>query len=148
MNIVLKCTCGAELTVGSAAGMEDKNLACPQCKRSAPVKEYYPKFSLHVGDRNYQLRFGNQWVGRKTDSNDAEVQIPDESRYMSKKHALINLSCTPNGIECTFEEHGKNPSEKDGIKLIKDDIIYLRTNDCLKLGETKMYLANEFGEKN
>lgn len=145
MNIFIKCpNCGGELQVTSAEGLESKNATCPQCNQPNVIKDYLPKYSLKVDNRNYQLRFGRQWVGRRKTGNDAEVQIPDETMYMSKKHAIMELRCTPTGIDCTFEEHGKNPTAKEGIELIKDDIIYLNINDCLTLGGKKMYLANEF----
>lgn len=147
MNIFIKCpNCGGELQVASAAGLEERNASCPQCKVQNAIKDYLPKYSLKVDGRNYQLHFGRQWVGRKREGSDSEVQIPDETRYMSKKHAIIELRCTSGGIECTFEEHGKNPTSKEGIELIQDDIIYLNINDCLTLGGKKMYLANEFEE--
>ncbi|MCQ2077673.1 MAG: hypothetical protein MJZ20_11735 [Bacteroidaceae bacterium] len=145
MNIFIKCpNCGGELQVTSVEGLESKIAPCPQCKQQNAIKDYLPKLSLKVDDKNYQLHFGRQWVGRKKEGNDAEIQIPDLSMYMSKKHALIELRCTKNGLECTFEEHGKNPTSKEGIELIKGDIIYLNINDCLTLGGKKMYLANEF----
>ena len=145
MNISIKCPrCGGELQVVSAAGLEKKKLTCPKCKQQMTIGECIPKLCLKLGAKKYQLHFGKQWVGRKKAGNDAEVQIPDEQRYMSRKHALIELCCTANGVECTFEEHGKNPTLKDGIPLIEDDIVYLFINDCLKLGETRMYLASEF----
>lgn len=145
MNIFIKCpNCGGELQVTSAVGLEDKNAACPQCKQANAIRNYLPKFSLKVDGKNYQLHFGRQWVGRQKEGNDAELQIPDDKRYMSKKHAIIVLRCTPNGVECTFEEHGTNPTSKEGIELIEDDIIYLNINDCLTLGNKRMYLANEF----
>lgn len=145
MTINIKCPhCGGELQVTSQAGLEGKNAACPKCKQSSLIKDYLPKLSLKLVGQNYQLHFGRQWVGRKKEGSDAEVQIPDDTLYMSKKHAVIELQCAASGIEVTFEEHGKNPTCKEGIKLINDDIIYLNVNDCLTLGGKKMYLANEF----
>ena len=145
MNIFIKCPhCGEELQVVSAVGLEQKKVSCPKCKQPCTIGECIPKFCLKVEGKKYQLHFGKQWVGRKKEGNTAEVQIPDEKRYMSRKHALIELRCTANGVECTFEEHGTNPTLKDGIELIEDDIIFLFINDCLKLGETRMYLAGEF----
>lgn len=145
MNIFIKCpNCGGELQVASTAGLEDKQAPCPQCMKQNAIRDYLPKLSLKVDDTKHQLHFGRQWVGRRKEGNDAEVQIPDETFYMSKKHAIIEISCTPNGIECTFEEHGKNPTTRGGIELVKDDIIYLNVNDCLTLGGKKMYLANEY----
>ena len=147
MNINIKCPhCGGELQVASAVGIEERSAPCQHCKQPAPIKDYLPKCSLKVDGKNYQLRFGRQWVGRKKEGNDAEVQIPDETRYMSKKHAVIELRCTANSLECTFEEHGTNPTSMAGVSLMKDDIIYLNINDCLTLGGKKMYLAQEFGE--
>lgn len=146
MNIQLKCPhCGGEIQVASAVGLEEKTAKCPLCQQSSLIGCYLPKFSLKVDCANYQLRLGRQWVGRKKDGNDAEVQIDDETRLMSKKHAVIELRCTADGIECTFEEHGMNPTTVQGIELIKDDIIYLNINDCMALGGRNMYLAAEYG---
>lgn len=147
--IFIKCPnpdCGGELQVASAVGLEKKKTSCPLCNRSYTIGDYLPKFSLNVDGKNYQLHFGRQWVGRRKAGNDAEVQIPDETMYMSKKHAIIELTCTQAGVECTFEEHGKNPTGRDGIKLVKDDIVYLNINDCLTLGGKKMFLAAEFAK--
>ena len=147
MNIFVKCPhCGGVLQIASATGLENNKATCPKCKSNMTFGEFLPQLSLKVGSRNYQLHFGRQWVGRKKEGNDAEVQIPDETRYMSRKHAVIELHCSPQGVVCTFEEHGKNPTKRGGIELIKGDIIYLNVNDCLTLGETPMYLANEFEE--
>ena len=147
MNIFVKCPhCGGVLQIASATGLENNQATCPKCKSHMTFGEFLPQLSLKVADRNYQLHFGRQWVGRKKEGNDAEVQIPDDTRYMSRKHAVIELHCSPQGVVCTFEEHGKNPTRRGGIELIKGDIIYLNVNDCLTLGETPMYLANEFEE--
>lgn len=147
MNIFVKCPhCGRVLQITSATGLENNKATCPKCKSNMTFGEFLPQLSLKVGNRNYQLHFGRQWVGRKKEGNDAEVQIPDETRYMSRKHAVIELRCAPQGVVCTFEENGKNPTRRGGIELIKGDIIYLNVNDCLTLGETPMYLANEFEE--
>ena len=134
MNIFLKCPhCDHEIMVASATGLETKVAECPKC-------------SLKVGERCFQLRFGPQWVGRQCSTGGADVQIPDPSAYMSRRHALVHLACAPSGIVCTFEEHGKNPTQLQGIELVNDDIVYLNVNDCLKLGDIKMYLAAAYGE--
>ena len=145
MFLSLKCPhCGCVLSVPSSEGLESKKATCPQCKTSCIVSDFLPKLCLKVDGLNYQLHFGSQWVGRQKAGNDAKVQIPDETRYMSKKHAVIELRCTAQGLECTFEEHGKNPTTKEGIELIEGDIVYLNVNDCLSMGGRQMYLADEF----
>ena len=48
-----------------------------KCKSNMTFGEFLPQLSLKVGSRNYQLHFGRQWVGRKKEGNDAEVQILD-----------------------------------------------------------------------
>ena len=146
-NIIFKCPhCGRELAVTAAVGIEEKKVTCinPDCQKPFAVKDSLPQYSLKVGGETYQLRFGRQWIGRKSDGSDAEVQIPDPSNYMSRRHAVVELRCTAAGVEVTFEEHGKNPTRKDGVPLIEDDIIYLAVNDCLEMGGRKMYLDNQF----
>ena len=145
MNIRLRCPhCGGEINVGAAAGLEEKVAECPHCHERQKIGAFVPCLSLQVGDHRYQLHFGRQWIGRQTDNNTAEVQIPDDSRYMSRRHALIDIACTAAGLRCTFEEHGTNPTQVQGVELIEGDIVYLNINDCLTLGDRKMYLANEF----
>lgn len=85
-------------------------------------------------------------MGRLKEGNDAEIQIPDDTRYMSRHHAIINVQCTATGLRCTLEEHGKNPTLLQGIELCEDDIVYLNANDCLTLGEQQMYVANDFAK--
>lgn len=149
MNIQLKCPhCGGEIQVAAAVGLEAKSAKCPLCQTTDTLGHFLPKCSFKVDNDAYQLRFGSQWVGRKKAGNDAEVQIEDSSMYMSKKHAMVELRCTAAGIECTFEEHGTNPTSVQGIELIKDDIVYLNINDCLTLGGKNMYLAQEYGNTN
>lgn len=144
-NISIKCPhCGIVIQVASSVGLEKQQLQCPQCSSRGPVADFLPKFSLKVGCAKHQLHFGRQWVGRKSSGNDAEVQITDEARYMSRKHAIVELCCTAAGVSCTFEEHGANPTVLRGIKLVNDDIVFLAPNDCLKMGDKNMYLANEY----
>lgn len=145
MNISLKCPhCGTQIAAPATVGLEQKMAECPKCHAKEPVGNYFPRLSLMVGDTKYQLRFGQQWVGRRRENNTAEVQIPDSTCYMSRRHALIEVHVTAAGLECTFEEHGKNPTRIHDVELQEGDIIYLNVNDCLTLGETKMYLANDF----
>lgn len=142
MKIALRCpVCKGEIQVESAVGLEEKNAECPHCHTKQKIGDYLPRYSLRVGTHNYQLHLGRQWVGRQKEGNDAEVQIPDESRYMSRKHAVVELRCTSSGIRCTFEEHGKNPTSLQGVELIADDIIYLNINDCLQMGGQKNVLG-------
>lgn len=145
-QIKIKCPnpeCGCVLTVSTEGGLEARNVACLHCHNTYPFKKYYPQRSLIANGRKYQLHFGRQWVGRKASNNDAEVQIPGDN-YMSRRHAIIELSCTATGIECTYEDHGRNPTEIGGIELTKEDIIYLNVGDCLVLGRMRMYLAADF----
>lgn len=145
MNISLKCpVCKKEIAIPSRPGVEGKDAECAHCHTVQKVADYLPKLSLKVGQQNYQLHFGRQWIGRKSDNSDAQVQIPDESRYMSRMHAIIEVTCQTDGLQVTFEEHGKNPTTLQGIPLEKDDIVYLNQNDCLQLGDRKMYLAYEY----
>lgn len=145
MKIGLRCpSCKGEIQVESKPDLEGMTAECPHCHTKQQIGEFLPRYCLRVGTKNYQLRLGRQWVGRKKEGNDAEVQIPDESRYMSRKHAVVELKCTSSGIRCTFEEHGLNPTVLQGVELIEGDIVYLNINDCLQLGGQKMYLAYEY----
>ncbi len=147
MNIKLRCPdCQKELVVACATGLEVKSAPCPHCKNGHLISEYLPQYSLNVEGKNYQLKLGRQWIGRMHPKSEADVQMPDPTNYMSRKHAIVELKCTNAGVRCTFEEHGTNPTQLLGIKLIEDDIVYINVNDCLQLGSRKMYLTNEFGE--
>lgn len=145
VNVSLRCPdCNGEFQVASASGLEEKKVACPHCNKEHKISEYLPKLCFCIGNDRYQLRLGSQWVGRKSASNTAEVQIPDDTRYMSKHHAIVSISFTANGFKCTFEEHGTNPTHLQNVPLIDGDIVYLNVGDCLELGGQKMYLANEY----
>ncbi len=144
---MMKCPhCGTEIQANANVGLEKMNATCPNCKQASQIGQYLPKCSLKVGSKNYQLRFGKQWVGRKSPVSEADVQIPDETKYMSKKHAQVMVSCTAAGLSFLYEENAKNPTTLHGIELVEGDIVYLSPNDCLKLGDVQMYLAPEFGE--
>lgn len=147
-NISLQCPdCKGEIQVVSAAGLEEKSATCPHCKVTHKIGEYFPKLSFRMGNSCYQLRFGKQWIGRKSPSGTADIQISDETRYMSKMHAIITVSCTSIGLKCTLEEHGKNPTHLQSVPLMEDDVVYLNVNDCMELGGQKMYLSSEFEQK-
>lgn len=147
MNIALKCPrCGGEIQVACSAGLEERTAECPHCHAKEKIGAFRPKLALRTEGVAYALRFGRQWVGRQADGSDAEVQIPDPSRFMSRKHALVELKCMAEGIRCTFEEHGTNPTSLQGIELMEDDIIVLNVNDCLTMGGRSMYLSGEFAE--
>lgn len=146
-NINLKCPhCGTMIQTASMPGLEAKNATCPKCQTSSKIGEYLPAFSLKVAGKKYQLKFGKQWVGRESESSQADIKIPDGSNYMSRQHAQIELACTAAGITCLYEENALNPTMLQGIELIKGDIVYLSPNDCLQLGDVRMYLAPEFAE--
>lgn len=146
-TIRLKCPhCGTEIDAPAAVGVEKKNAVCPKCNQSSQLGDYLPKLSLKVDDKNYQLHLGKQTVGRKCDAGKADIQIPDETRYMSKTHAEMELKVSAMGIDVLYEEHAMNPTLLQGIELVENDIVYLSVNDCLQLGDVRMYLAPEFGE--
>lgn len=144
----MRCpNCGQELQLQQQQGLESKSATCPACNEATKVGDYLPKLCFCVNNNNYQLHLGSQWIGRKSSASQAEVQIPDETNYMSKKHALVTVTITANGYSCTFEEHGMNPTKLQNVPLLKDDIVYLNVGDCLELGGRKMYLAAEYGDE-
>lgn len=145
VGLTLRCPeCKGEIQVASIPSLEEKTAECPHCKKKQKIASYLPKICLRKDSHRFQLRFGEQWIGRKAESGTAEVQIPDDTNYMSKRHAIVNVWCSDAGLRCTFEEHGKNPTHIQNVPLINDDIIYLNVGDCLELGGQKMYLASEF----
>lgn len=145
MNITLKCPqCGNVISAAAADGLEKRKAECPRCHTLQAVSDYLPSLCLHTDTSVHQLHFGAQWVGRQSKGSDADVQIPDPTGYMSRRHALVRVDCTAAGLRCTYEEHGKNPTAVQGIELVEGDIVYLNVNDCLMMGDTKMYLSNEF----
>lgn len=146
MGITIKCPhCEREVSLQPAQDIESKNITCAECKKASKFREYLPKYSLRIDNKNYQLYFGQQWIGRQYEGSDTDIQIPDDTKYMSRKHGLIDLRIASNSIVCCLEEHGKNPTVKDGVELTKGDIVYLNVNDCLTLGDTRMYLVAEYG---
>ena len=51
--------------VESADNLEERSVECPHCHAKKQIQQFLPKLSLKVGEKNYQLRFGSQWVGRE-----------------------------------------------------------------------------------
>lgn len=157
MAIQIKCSkCGKVLGINPSKNAEEALLECSGCKQKVKVKEYYPQLCLNVLNQSFQLKFGKQWVGRKCSDQVAQVVIPDESTYMSRRHGIIEVSCAPTGLTITFEEHGTNPTVVQGIDLQQlrltngrtiHDKVYLVPNDVLKLGHVNLYIDNQFGEQ-
>lgn len=148
MPITILCpNCKQELTINPSKNVEERVADCPKCKQVICIGNCLPKYSLRVSTNAYQLHFGKQWIGRNVPDTDVDISIEDNTNKMSRRHAIIHLQCDTQGVVLTLEDHGKNPTEIQNVELENGDIIYLNINDSIKMGGTKMYISNEYGDQ-
>jgi uncharacterized protein YbaR (Trm112 family) len=94
---------------------------------------------LYSGGLQFHLKMGTNRIGRKTDTNTADIQIDDPNRYMSRDHATITVRSTPNGIEHLFAvTNPKNPTKINGNIIEDEDMIILKWGDEIILGKTEV----------
>ncbi|MDO4949769.1 MAG: FHA domain-containing protein [Bacteroidales bacterium] len=87
------------------------------------------------------LRQGRNTIGRKADSSDATIQVPDESRKMSRVHFVIDVTCKPGkGVFHTVSlaPGKKNASFLNGEPMEADDRFVLMDGDTLRVAGVKL----------
>ena len=97
-----------------------------------------------------RLRQGRNTVGRKADSSEASIQVPDESRKMSRVHFVIDVTCKPGkGVYHTVSlaPGKKNASFFNGEPMTADDRYMLKAGDTLRVAgvELTFVLPDEEG---
>lgn len=162
--------CRSLLEIDDAPGISDKMLACPICRFRAKVAVYQQQAmgkrkqtdgnddeptqvsfgmmdrtigSLYFCKKEFSLHKGENTIGRKAMTGDAEVQICDEhgevDKYMSRHHAIITIKDGASGLEHQMKPYApKNPIKINGNLLTTGDLVVLQWGDELTFGRTTL----------
>lgn len=92
---------------------------------------------LCVDERSYPLAIGLNTVGRKAPSSQASLQIETDDRYMSRRHAKIEVKEVA-GIRQAIisNDQNKNATYVDGQELQSGDAVILRDGSEIIMGKT------------
>ena len=92
---------------------------------------------LCVDERSYPLAIGLNTVGRKAPSSQASLQIETDDRYMSRRHAKIEVKEVV-GIRQAIisNDQNKNATYVDGQELQSGDAVILRDGSEIIIGKT------------
>ena len=92
---------------------------------------------LSVDGRSYPLSIGLNTVGRKAPSSQASIQIETDDRYMSRRHAKIEVRELA-GIRQAIisNDQNKNATYVDGQELQSGDAVILRDRSEIIMGKT------------
>lgn len=167
-------SCGVVLEVRNSKNEEVKIINCPQCRMALRVrfqrqtdepmdaethitgtneehKTVIAGLSSPVGKafivcegRKYELREGNNIVGRKASTSTADVQLAVEDRYISRHNAVIKVGKMGDGLLLTIANYkNQNPIKVGDVTLLDDDEVVLENGDVFTMGLTKMTLKIE-----
>lgn len=166
--IKVKCpNCNRLLSINRVPGIEDKLLTCPICRFKSKVSVYLQgglaqggygaddeptqvNFhasenkhgtigSLYIGNKEFALKKGQTLIGRLASTSDADMQIPTNDQYMSRRHAYIMVQETNGRIEHLLRAaRPKNPIKINGKVLDQEDIVVLNWGDRLMFGHTEI----------
>lgn len=163
-----KCpTCGKVLESTAASIAPEKVIKCPNCKESAPFKDYKPvilkpksaedpKTQLGLKKETAPGRFvdkktgksypvpgeGEFIMGRKPKQGPTcpDIQIETEDRGMSRLHMGVRAVLAKDGRYhvYVFNANNKNESYINGELLADGDEIGLENGDVVKLNESEL----------
>lgn len=167
------------LKVPNVAGIETKNLKCPNCKMTASFVEFRKvqlsekddDETLHEkndgtqlnnidktkisSDDNPQglgslvmqpngprlpLQRGVNIVGRESSSITVEVPVPTDSKFVSRRHAKIEV-CQVKGRGLVYylsNAENKNSTKVNGSMLSNGDRVILNNGDEVQLADVKL----------
>ena len=110
----------------------------PDARQECPGK-------LRVGSQSFQLHLGRNLVGRKSNSSNADVQIPTDDLQMSREHAVVNIARIADGSLRVLIRNlkGNVSTSVKGMKLEDGDEVVLTNGAELKLGQTLIVYIEE-----
>lgn len=148
-------------------GESVKHITCPVCKTrlkvnlATPAPAQEPKKPEPENDDNrtiilkdpppreatfrivfngmpFELRDGQNTIGRKANSSTALIKIPTTDMTTSRSHMVIEVIKGINGIKyATLANHkNSNPTKVNGVEIAKGDVIKLNDGDQISMGET------------
>ena len=99
---------------------------------------------LCVDGRSYPLSIGLNMVGRKAPSSQASLQIETDDRYMSRRHAKIEVKEVV-GIRQAIisNDQNKNATYVDGQELQSGDAVILRDGSEIIMGKTHVIFKEQ-----
>lgn len=102
-----------------------------------------PEASGRLTDGNgmtYPLRSGINTIGRRDASSYATTQISTDDRYMSRNHAVIEVSGYGPGLMCVlrFGDNSQVPIVLNGMPLSPGQSVRLSNGDRITLGHTEL----------
>lgn len=161
------------LKVPNVAGIETKNLKCPNCKMTASFVEFRKvQLSEKDDDETLQregdgthlnissvtpqkglgslvmqpngprlpLQRGVNIVGRESSSITVEVPVPTDSKFVSRRHAKIEV-CQDKGRGLVYylsNAENKNSTKVNGSMLSNGDRVILNNGDEVQLADVKL----------
>lgn len=111
----------------------------------ASPKLQVQRASLLCDGEKYPLEIGRNVVGRKAQTSTATLQIATADRYMSRQHAVVNVTRLPDGgLKCTLRnDQNKNQTLVDGQPIENGDEIRLTDGNRITMGHTTILFKCE-----
>lgn len=87
---------------------------------------------------SYELKEGQNIIGRKGTTSKATVQIATEDRYMSRQHCAINVATLPDDTKKAVLSNyqNKNLTSVDGQEIETGDAVRLTDGNAITMGHT------------
>lgn len=156
----VKCpnhNCGAVMTIPDTPGIADRMLTCPICKRRDKVSLFMEEMNkpeedstevcfsetndsigvLRVGNSTYPLTEGANFIGRKSLSSTADIQLIVDDLYMSRMHICISVTKKPEGYQHKIENlTTRNTVIVNGKEMKAGEVFILKYGETIRLGHT------------
>lgn len=173
-KIKIKCpNCGITLGIKSMPRDPDKSLTCPNCKVKNKFRDYHlveqkqvddeTEIDLSIKDsiglledlsthRTYQLREGNNLVGRMTYATPpkADVKIETQDRGLSRAHFYIQVIKGRDGHyhHYIYNASNVNPTYLNDALLEDGDKPGLKAGDIIKSSDTSLrFVGNQIDDE-
>lgn len=137
---------GSKETVygGWIANNSQPNISDEEGTVYAPHKNV-SKGMLKYNGRLYQLHSGNNVIGRKAPTSDADIQIETTDKHMSREHITIKMTRVANGsLKALVSCCKKDLTTIVGSQSISvNDTVVLTNGTTLKLGQSLIVYLEE-----
>lgn len=100
---------------------------------------------LDLSVRAFQLKRGENTVGRKSSKSISSIQLPTADGYMSKNHLIIDVIMKSDStFEHRLSDNGSvNGTFHNGQRMEKGDVVVMVPGDVVRIGHTEMILKSE-----
>ncbi len=168
--IKISCpVCSGVLKVRRTENMESKHVTCPICNKRSLFTAFRivierPEESTQIGNvnehnhtvgqlyvpnlnRTFPLNIGRNLIGRKSNASSADIQIPCETKRMSREHIIIDVKDVNGQINhyLSLNKAQVNDTFINNVKLEFGDKIILKNYDIINLPDidVRFNLADE-----